>query len=158
MRLDASAIIGEIVCPFPLSIEHASRWRIRSRMARHNREGDGVDQHGERYTVSYQPDWLRQIKISRKLQDSGRQSTKTLFRNPAPCAERPPGSKVRTRVTSDDGNIDFEVTITDSQQQVDQVVVTSRSGDGQGDVTFIIDGSLPQRGDLRRARRRRRGR
>jgi len=125
-------------------------------MARHNREGEGVDQHGERYTVSYQPDWLRQIKISRTLVDSDRQSTKTLFRNPAPCAERRPGERVRTRVTSEDGKLDFEVMITDKQQQVEQIVVTSRSGDGKGDITFTIDGSLPQRGDLRKARRRRR--
>lgn len=125
-------------------------------MARHNREGEGVDQHGERYVVSYQPDWLRQIKISRTLQDSDRQSTKTLFRNPAPCAERPPGTRVRTRVTSEDGALDFEVTITDKQRQVDQVVVTSRSGDGKGEITFTIDGSLPEPGHLRKARRRRR--
>lgn len=125
-------------------------------MARHNREGEGVDQHGERYTVSYQPDWLRQIKISRTLLKSDRQSTKTLFRNPAPCAERPPGERVRTRVTSEDGKLDFEVTLTDKQRQIEQVVVTSRSQDGKGDITFIIDGSLPQPGSLRKSRRRRR--
>jgi hypothetical protein len=101
-------------------------------MARHNRDGEGTDQHGSRYIISYQPDWLRQIKISRTLSGSSRQSTKTLFRNPAVCAERSPGDRVRTRVTSKDG---------------------------KGDVIFTIDGSLPKRGDLGKARRgRRRGR
>jgi hypothetical protein len=125
-------------------------------MARHNREGEGVDQHGARYVISYQPDWLRQIKISRTLSKSSRQSTKTLFRNPAVCAERAPGEKVRTRVTSKDGKVDFEVTVSDKAGQVDQVLVTSRAADGKGDITFIIDGSLPMPGDLGKARRRRR--
>ena len=51
-------------------------------MARHNRDGEGVDQRGHGYVVSYQPDWLRLVKVTRDL-ESGRQSTKTLFRNPA---------------------------------------------------------------------------
>ncbi|NIR45036.1 MAG: hypothetical protein GWN99_11670 [Gemmatimonadetes bacterium] len=127
-------------------------------MARHNREGEGTDQHGARYRISYQPDWLRQIKVSRTLAGSDRQSTKTLFRNPANCAEREPGDRVRTRVTSEDGKVDFEVTIADTGNKVDQVVVTSRSGDAKSDITFIIDGSLPKPGDLGKARRRRRGR
>jgi hypothetical protein len=127
-------------------------------MARHNRQGEGTDQHGARYSISYQPDWLRQIKISRTLSGSNRQSTKTLFRNPAPCAERPPGERVRTRVTSEDGKLDFEVTVTDKTGQIEQVVVTSRAADGKGDITFIIDGSLPKPGDLGKARKRRRGR
>ncbi len=125
-------------------------------MARHNREGEGTDQHGARYRISYQPDWLRQIKISRTLAGSSRQSTKTLFRNPATCAERPPGDRVRTRVTSADGKLDFEITVADKSRQVDQVVVTSRTADGKGEITFIIDGSLPGPGDLGKARRRRR--
>ena len=127
-------------------------------MARHNRQGQGTDQHGARYTISYQPDWLRQIKISRTLSGSSRQSTKTLFRNPAVCAERPPGDFVRTRVTSEDGEVDFEIGVTDAERRVDQVVVTSRTSDGKGDITFIIDGSLPQPGHLGKARRGRRRR
>ena len=128
-------------------------------MARHNRDGVGIDQHGAKYKISYQPDWLRQIKVSRTLSGGSRQSTKTLFRNPSTCAERDPGDRVRTRITSADGKIDFEVTVADVKSQVDQIVVTSRSGDGKGDITFIIDGSLPKPGDLSKARRgRRRGR
>ncbi len=125
-------------------------------MARHNREGEGTDQHGARYRVSYQPDWLRQIKISRTRAGSSRQSTKTLFRNPATCAERSPGERVRTRVTSTDGKLDFEITIQDKVRQVDQVMVSSRAGDGKGEITFIIDGSLPEPGALGKARKRRR--
>ena len=53
-------------------------------MARHNREGKGEDQLGREYLVSYQPDWFYQVKVTRDL-DSGRQSTKTLYRN----AEQP---------------------------------------------------------------------
>ena len=51
-------------------------------MARHNREGQGEDQHGRRYLIGYQPDWFHQVKVARGL-DTGRQSTKILLRNPA---------------------------------------------------------------------------
>ena len=125
-------------------------------MARHNRDGEGTDQHGVSYTVSYQPDWLRQIKISRTLAGRNRQSTKTLFRNPLPCAEREPGDRVRTRVTSEDGAIDFEVALEDPDRRVEQIVVTSRAPDGKDDITFTIDGSLPLPGDIGKRRRRRR--
>ncbi len=63
-------------------------------MARHNREGEGEDQHGRRYIIGYQPDWFHQVKVARGL-DSGRQSTKILLRNsdtpladPGPLAAR----------------------------------------------------------------------
>lgn len=125
-------------------------------MARHNREGEGTDQHNVKYNISYQPDWLRQIKISRTL-SGGRQSTKTLFRNPATSAERPPGGHVRTRVTSADGTVDFEITVTDPRR-VEQIVVTSQAPDRREEITFQIEGSLPLPGDFRKARRRRRRR
>jgi hypothetical protein len=125
-------------------------------MARHNRDGEGTDQHGAKYKISYQPDWLRQIKIARTITGGSRQSTKTLFRNPASCADRSPGDKVRTRVTSKDEKLDFEITIADKSGGVEQIEVTSQTADGKGDITFIIDGSLPKRGDLGKARRRRR--
>lgn len=125
-------------------------------MARHNREGEGTDQHGVGYTISYQPDWLRQIKISRTLSGRKRQSTKTLFRNPLPCAEREPGECVRVSVTSDDGEIDFEIAVTDPERRVDQVIVTSRASGGGEDITFTIDGGLPLPGAIGKSRRRRR--
>ena len=43
-------------------------------MARHNREGQGEDQHGRRYLIGYQPDWFHQVKVARGL-DTGRQIT-----------------------------------------------------------------------------------
>ena len=125
-------------------------------MARHNRESEGTDQHGVSYTISYQPDWLRQIKISRTLSGRNRQSTKTLFRNPLPCAERKPGDRVRLSVTSEDGEIDFEVAVTDPERRVDQIIVTSRTSSGREDITFTIDGGLPLPGDIGKSRRRRR--
>ncbi len=127
-------------------------------MARHNREGEGTDQHDVRYEISYQPDWLRQIKISKTL-SGGRQSTKTLFRNPATSAEHPPGDRVRTRVTSADGNVDLEITVSDPHR-VEQIVITARAPDRRrgGEITLQIDGSLPLPGDFRKARGRRRRR
>ncbi len=65
---------------------------------------------------------------------------------------------MRTRVTSQDGKVDFEVTVAHKGNKVEQVVVTSRAADGKSEITFIIDGSLPKPGDLGKARRRRRGR
>ena len=34
-------------------------------MARHNRDARGSDQRGESYELSYQPDWLRLVKVTR---------------------------------------------------------------------------------------------
>ena len=48
-------------------------------MGRHNREARGSDQRGFDYDISYQPDWLHQIKVTRTL-ENGRQSTKILSR------------------------------------------------------------------------------
>lgn len=90
-------------------------------MARHNRDGSGADQRGFEYDVSYQPDWLRLVKVTRQL-ETGRQSTKTLFRNPDP-PEAEPGERVRTRVTSGDQALDFEVAITDPNSAVRRVRV-----------------------------------
>ena len=88
-------------------------------MARHNRDGSGADQRGFEYGVSYQPDWLKQVKVTRTL-ESGRQSTKTLFRNPGgPEAE--PGERIRTRIFSSDQALDFEVALIDPRAAVRRV-------------------------------------
>ena len=97
-------------------------------MARHNREGRGSDQRGFDYTVSYQPDWLRQVKVTRVL-DSGRQSTKTLFTNPGE-PEREPGRQVRTEIRSDDQALGFEVAVTDPDRVVKRVIVETGPRDG----------------------------
>ena len=89
-------------------------------MARHNREGLGADQRGFEYGVSYQPDWLKLVKVTRQL-ESGRQSTKTLFRNPANGPEAEPGDRIRTRITSADQELDFEVALTDPRAAVKRV-------------------------------------
>jgi hypothetical protein len=97
-------------------------------MARHNREGRGEDQLGRSYVVSYQPDWFYQVKVTRDL-ESGRQSTKTLFRNPE-SAQSEPGARVRTRIESEELGISFEITIEDPDGIVRRVVVETVVPDG----------------------------
>ena len=89
-------------------------------MARHNRDGAGADQRGFQYGVSYQPDWLKLVKVTRQL-ESGRQSTKTLFRNPATGPEAEPGDRIRTRIVSPDQSLDFEIALTDPRVAVKRV-------------------------------------
>jgi hypothetical protein len=89
-------------------------------VARHNREGSGADQRGFEYGVNYQPDWLRLVKVTRQL-ETGRQSTKTLFRNPTRSAQAIPGERVRTRITSYDQELDFEVALTDPRAAVRRI-------------------------------------
>jgi hypothetical protein len=107
-------------------------------MGRHNREGRGTDQRGQEYVVSYQPDWLRQVKVSRNL-ENGRQSTKTLFRNPAE-PEQEPGPRVRTRISAPGTNLDIEIGLTDPDRVVTRIIVeTSIAGDGGDEaVAFTI--------------------
>lgn len=106
-------------------------------MARHNREGQGMDQRGQEWVVSYQPDWLRQVKVTRTL-ENGRQSTKTLFRNPV-TPEGEPGSRVRTRIAARGARLDFEIGLVDPQRVVTRIIVEAtlpgRSGES---VSFVI--------------------
>jgi hypothetical protein len=113
-------------------------------MARHNREGRGTDQRGSSYTISYQPDWLEQVKVTRTL-ESGRQSTKTLFRNPGE-KEHAPGSRVRTRITSREQKLDFEIDVDDPNGVITRIVVgASLLGKAGHDrtVQFTIDEGKP---------------
>ena len=115
-------------------------------MARHNREGHGSDQRGHEYIISYQPDWLRQVKVTRRL-ETGRQSTKTLFSNPTD-PERRPGRQVRTGVRCPDQALDFEIAITDPDGVIKRVIVETGppdSGAGaleEGDIQFTFDHHL----------------
>lgn len=114
-------------------------------MARHNREGAGEDQRGFAYGISYQPDWLRLVKVTRCL-PSGRQSTKTLFKNPADHRERSPGPRVRTRITCPDQGVDLEVVVGSTEQQVGRVVVACQvpGSDGEGEeILFTLENGLP---------------
>ena len=79
-------------------------------MARHNREAEVTDQCGNRYVVSYQPDWLARIKVTRRL-PSGRQSTKVLFRNPNPKPTEAPGLIVRTAIVGASQGLAVEATL-----------------------------------------------
>lgn len=116
-------------------------------MARHNRDGSGGDQRGFQYQVSYQPDWLHLVKVTRNL-ESGRQSTKILFRNPLDHREAPPGNRVRTGIRSPDQGLDFEVAVTDPDQAVTRIRVACRVPDGRGsteEVEFVLEGNLPRK-------------
>jgi hypothetical protein len=106
---------------------------------RHNREGQGEDQRGRQYTVGYQPDWLRQVKVTREL-GNGRQSTKTLVRNPDPPAAVP-GTRVRTHVLAEELGIDFELVLNDPRHVVRRIVVETvvPDGDERGEtVSFVV--------------------
>ena len=118
--------------------------RRRVGVARHNREGQGADQRGFQYAVSFQPDWLKQVKVTREL-ETGRQSTKTLFRNPASRAVAEPGDRVRTRIVSGDQGLDFEVAITDPRAAVRRIRISYAvpSGAGEEEVEFTLESELP---------------
>ena len=108
-------------------------------MGRHNREARGADQRGYDYEISYQPDWLHQIKVTRTL-ENGRQSTKILFRNPAP-REQPAGPKSRTRIASAEQQLDVEVDLNDPQGVVRRIIVVTAPGTGdtaEEELEFII--------------------
>jgi hypothetical protein len=111
-------------------------------MARHNRDGQGADQRGYQYDISFQPDWLRHVKVARDL-DTGRQSTKTLFRNPADHREAEPGDRVRTRVSCPEQDLDFEVAISDPYGAVRRIkIVYEIAGDDgkrEEDMEFTLE-------------------
>ncbi len=115
-------------------------------MARHNREASGSDQRGFHYTVSYQPDWLGQVKVTRLL-ETGRQSTKTLFANPD-GDRREPGQQVRTGIGCPDQDLAIGLTITDPGRRVRRIVVETVPADPDPDagnrdvVQFTIEPRL----------------
>ncbi len=113
-------------------------------MARHNREANGSDQRGFEYTISYQPDWVSTVKVTRNL-ETGRQSTKTLFANPE-AASRPPGHQVRTAIRCEAQDMRFEVAVTDPSRVVRRIIVETgpasagAAGGSTGEpVQFTID-------------------
>ena len=113
-------------------------------MARHNREGRGEDQRGRTYVVGYQPDWFRHVKVTRGL-DSGRQSTKTLLRNPDPPAAEP-GRRVRTHINAPELGLDFEVIIDVERHVVRRIIVETVVPEG-ADAGEVIAFSLSRNPD-----------
>lgn len=91
-------------------------------MARHNRVGRGVDQCGFSYRISYQPDWLDRIRVTRRL-PSGRQSTRTIFRNPAGKPGGDAGDLVRTRIESPAQGMVVEVSLRTASGPVGEVEI-----------------------------------
>jgi len=115
-------------------------------VARHNREGQGTDQRGFRYNISYPPDWLRHVKVGRAL-PSGRQSTMILFRNPAGHRSRPPGDRIRTRIECPEQELDLEVVVSDAHGRTRRVQVScwvpNPDGPGEEEVVFTLEDGLP---------------
>lgn len=114
-------------------------------MARHNRETRATDQHGLLWNISYQPDWLSRVKISRLLPDGRRRSSLTLFRNAQRRAEAEPGRVVRTDVRAVDGSARFRISVEDPDGIVDAVeVVTHRKRGGRTEkVKFLLEARMP---------------
>lgn len=106
-------------------------------MARHNRVGRGEDQFGHEYIIAYQPDWFRQLKVTRDL-PTGRQSTKTLFRNPDP-PEREPGTRIRTGISAAELGLAFQLALDDPRLVVRRITVEAVIPEGpeQGDTVLF---------------------
>ena len=98
-------------------------------MSRHNRHGGGTDQRGFRYRISYQPDWLDRIRVTRRL-PSGRQSTKTLFSNPSRRPEAEAGGLIRTTIESAEQDLHVEVALRADAERVGEIEVVWRSNGG----------------------------
>ena len=91
-------------------------------MARHNREGRGVDQYGFSYRISYPPDWLDRIRVTRRL-PSGRQSTRTLFTNPARRPREVVTGLIRTTIESAEQGLEVAVSFRAAAGRVDEIEV-----------------------------------
>lgn len=115
-------------------------------MARHNREGRGTDQRGYDYDISYQPDWVKLIKVTRDL-ETGRQSTKTLFRNSG-RREQSPGTRVRTRITSPEQDLEFSVEVDDPHGVITRIIVVTKPLTPERErLEFTIEDRLPEQRD-----------
>jgi len=115
-------------------------------MARHNRDARGTDQRGYDYDIGYQPDWVKLIKVTREL-ETGRQSTKTLFKNPS-RREQPPGPRVRTRITSKEQNLDFSIEVDDPQGVITRIIVVTEPASVERErLEFTIEDRLPRSPD-----------
>ena len=105
-------------------------------MARHNRDARGSDQKGFDYEISYQPDWVRLVKVTRTL-ETGRQSTKTLFKNTNP-REQSPGPRVRTRISCPEQDLELAVELEDPNGVIKRIIVVTESQAHEGALEFVI--------------------
>lgn len=125
-------------------------------MPRKNKSGKGKDQKGVDYTISYQPDWLKAFKSSRK-DKKGKKGTVTIFQNPESHQKEDPGKTVKTRVSSDEG-VDFTITLDDPKRAVKRIRVEygvrkpaaggasakkMASGGSNEDVVYTLDDDQP---------------
>jgi HJR/Mrr/RecB family endonuclease len=125
-------------------------------MPRKNKSGTGKDQKGHKYTISYQPDWLKALKASRK-DKQGKKDTVTVFKNPEKHQKEKPGKEVKTRVTSDEG-VNFTITVDDPRRAIKRIRVeykaasvaaakkksTSKNKNGDDDViVYTLDEDQP---------------
>lgn len=125
-------------------------------MARDNQTGRGRDQKGFEYEVSYQPDWFKALRVTRK-DSGGQESTATIFGNPEPHAKGKKPKKVKTRVKSADGHVDFTIDVDDPDKKVKSIMVAyavpadrsvlgavSANGDGDEEVvTYTVAEDQP---------------
>jgi hypothetical protein len=114
-------------------------------MARHNRQGEGVDQAGYHYQVSYPPDWLYQVRVGRTL-PSGRRSTQTLFRNPQAQRQGDPGDQLRVHIRCESQGVDLSLMIRSDPERCQRVVadvhVPGAPGRAADVLNFVIEGGL----------------
>jgi len=80
--------------------------------------------------------------VTRQL-ETGRQSTKTLYRNPQDRPESEPGDRVRTRILSGGQQLDFEICLSDPRSSVRRVRVSyalpSPDGTREEEVEFTLE-------------------
>lgn len=105
-------------------------------MARHIRTGAGTDQRGVRHLVGYHPDWLRKIKIARRVA-SGRRSLRTLLVN-RESPKTPPPERVRTLIQAGDAP-PIELWLKDPATTVRSIRLTCRLPDGDEEVEYVVE-------------------
>jgi len=85
------------------------------------------------------------VKVTRSL-DSGRQSTKTLYRNPVSRRKSRPGRRVRTAIRSRDQRLDVEIAVLDPRRRVKRIRVSCEIPGDDGsteEIEFTVEGGLP---------------
>ncbi len=84
-----------------------------------------MDQLGFRYRISYPPDWLDSVRVTRRLA-SGRQSTRTIFRNPSRNPEVDPGDLIRVGLESPEQEMAIEMSARTAPGQLHEIVLEWR--------------------------------